>query len=475
MQRRGQQQQQQQQHQQQQQQQQNGGGGGGGGGMSSMGHGGGMGGMLGMGGGGGASHGQATGQMLQAGGLQYGGGMGGMPGGGGMGGMGGMGGGHPAGGSIEAMGTQAQAHYLLVLAHVMKCPSAHCTVPECAPTKALVTNHTRSCRAGDACTYPRCALSKRLMRHHRECPDQTCAICLPLRRRLAAAKVSVAAATAPNQQAQNANKRKAAKRKKEDEEADGAGAPGQGLPGDKKKRKGSDALANGQQVQADPRDHKKKRGSGAGVAVQPEPEPQMAVEHDLLEAGFSVTVHFPTGKRVSAAHFDPSMPGEWKHGTVMRSYIAPGQQQEVCYDIMMAEGREEKHVSHARCRMVCNVCLSDKRTFRPPPMFCEKCFTAIHQRWSYWEEVCAARRQTTEPRTRPSPRLATPNATTRSPLRSSPVPLTTPPLSYTPLPIPSPLSPFPLLSAGRRRGRAEAVQALLLRHQGLGAPQPSTV
>jgi len=22
-------------------------------------------------------------------------------------------------------------------------------------------------------------------------------------------------------------------------------------------------------------------------------------------------------------------------------------------------------------------------------MFCEKCFTAIHQRWSYWEEVCA--------------------------------------------------------------------------------------
>ena len=39
-------------------------------------------------------------------------------GGGGMGGMGGMGGGHPAGGSIEAMGTQAQAQYLLVLAHV---------------------------------------------------------------------------------------------------------------------------------------------------------------------------------------------------------------------------------------------------------------------------------------------------------------------------------------------------------------------
>ena len=47
---------------------------------------------------------------------------------------------------------------------------------------------------------------------------------------------------------------------------------------------------------------------------------------------------------------------------------------------------QEKAVAHARCRMVCYVCLSDKRAFRPPPMFCEKCFTAIHQRWSYWEE-----------------------------------------------------------------------------------------
>ena len=59
---------------------------------------------------------------------------------------------------------------------------------------------------------------------------------------------------------------------------------------------------------------------------------------------------------------------------------------EQIYDIMMADGREEKAVNHSRCRMVCYVCLSDKRAFRPPPMFCEKCFAAIHQRWSYWEE-----------------------------------------------------------------------------------------
>merc|ERR1719482_953597 len=111
------------------------------------------------------------------------------------------------------------AHYLLVLAHVMKCTNHECAVPECKPTKDLVTNHTRSCRAGDACQFPRCALSKRLMRHHRECPDQACAICLPLRRRLAAAKMGAVQSAAPPQQV----RRKPTKRKKGEEEEDDDG------------------------------------------------------------------------------------------------------------------------------------------------------------------------------------------------------------------------------------------------------------
>ena len=113
-------------------------------------------------------------------------------------------------------------------------------------------------------------------------------------------------------------------------------------------------------------------------------------ELDILESGFCVSVHFGSGKRASS-HLDIySGGGEWRHGVVMRSYISPDPKMAqydggVCYDIMV-DGKEEKGVAHGRCRMVCNVCLSDKRTFRPPPMFCEKCFTAIHQRWSYWEE-----------------------------------------------------------------------------------------
>ena len=325
------------------------------------------------------SHPSAAG-LLQAGAL--------LPslGGGGMGPMGAAMGMNsaslaPQGPSMENMGTQAQAHYLLVLAHVMKCPSAHCTVPECAPTKALVTNHTRSCRAGDACTYPRCALSKRLMRHHRECPDQQCQICLPLRRRLAAAKVNVAASSAPSQGpggAGNAARRKSSSKRKKDDEEDGADP----------KRKRKDGAPMGA---ADPRGggggSKKARGGGSHAA-QPTAlevqDAQMAAEQDVLESGFCVSVHFGHGKRQSQMIDDGR--GEWRSGIVMRTYISIAQGHETVYDIMMSDGREEKGVAHSRCRMVCNVCLSDKRAFRPPPMFCEKCFTAIHQRWSYWEE-----------------------------------------------------------------------------------------
>ena len=94
-----------------------------------------------------------------------------------------------------------------------------------------------------------------------------------------------------------------------------------------------------------------------------------------------MSVLFPTGRRGTA---DEGR-GDWKPGVVMRAYTSAHDDEPV-YDIMMLSGVEEKVVSHNRCRMVCGGCLTDKRVFKPPPMFCEKCFTAIHQRWSYWEE-----------------------------------------------------------------------------------------
>jgi len=124
----------------------------------------------------------------------------------------------------------------------------------------------------------------------------------------------------------------------------------------------------------------KKRALTAGPVEQ---EQQLVqAEYDVLESGFCVSVHFANGRRQAGPD---EVRGEWRSGIVMRTY-ASAYEEEPVYDIMMREGREEKCVSHSRCRMVCSVCLSDKRTFRPPPMFCEKCFTAIHQRWSYWEE-----------------------------------------------------------------------------------------
>ena len=89
------------------------------------------------------------------------------------------------------------ARYLLVIAHAMKCNDSHgCGMVDCKRTKELVANHTRSCTQGDACLYPRCALSKKLMLHHRQCRDQACAICVPLRRCMAAAKMSADASSA---------------------------------------------------------------------------------------------------------------------------------------------------------------------------------------------------------------------------------------------------------------------------------------
>lgn len=287
---------------------------------------------------------------------------------------------HGALGGLDSSSVQAQAHYLLVLAHVMKCANPNCSVTECATTKALVTNHTRSCRAGDACAYPRCALSKRLMRHHRECPDQNCPVCLPLRRRLQAAKMNVqtsqpsgADGSAP------AAKRSKTKRRKEDscaepvDENGESGAFSGAGSGPPSKRKRKDSHGGGSKKG-------KHSNSDAAAEAEQQKQQQMVQEVDMLEAGFAVTVHYPSHRRSSSENS-----GEWRPGTVLRAYTSPTTLEPV-YDIMMHSGVEEKGIAHERCRMVCNVCLTDKRAFKPPPMFCEKCFQAIHTRWSYWEE-----------------------------------------------------------------------------------------
>ena len=247
----------------------------------------------------------------------------------------------------------------------MKCVNPECQVPDCSSTKALVTNHTRQCRAGDACTYPRCALSKRLMRHHRECPDQACPICLPLRRRLAAAKMGAVAGQVP-QHAQNrpqaAEAQEGGRKKDDDDDYDA------------KRRR---ALQNGQQKAG-------RRLAPAQETVEIVP----AAELDILESGFCVSVLFVNSRRGLAGI---PAEGDWRPGVVMRAYTVP-HEREIVYDVMMAEtGVEEKAVQHSAAGWCATCCLCDKRAFRPPPMFCEKCAPppssqAIHQRWSYWEE-----------------------------------------------------------------------------------------
>ena len=73
---------------------------------------------------------------------------------------------------------------------------------------------------------------------------------------------------------------------------------------------------------------------------------QMAAEHDALESGFCVSVHFASGKRVTPGE---EMRGDWRSGIVMRAYRSTADD-EMVYDIMMAEGREERlHMRRTRC------------------------------------------------------------------------------------------------------------------------------
>jgi len=172
-------------------------------------------------------------------------------------------------------------------------------------------------------------------------------------------------------------RRKSSKRKKDDE------IDGESEAGGKRKRK--EQPMNGSAAGTSKDCH---RGGGSkskrAVAEKEVLEPQMAAEVDVLESGFSVTVHYANSRRSQSS--DEGARGEWRPGTVMRAYTSPLDEEPV-YDIMMHSGVEEKAVQHNRCRMVCSQCLSDKRAFKPPPLFCEKCFTAIHTRWSYWEEA----------------------------------------------------------------------------------------
>ena len=151
------------------------------------------------------------------------------------------------------------------------------------------------------------------MRHHRECPDQSCAICLPLRRRLAAAKIGVSTAGSQSAPPGQQPRRKTAKRKKDDEDD----AQGGNDPLSKRKRKdGSLAPAAGQKD----RGGAKKRGAGSAVAplataAQEAPqEAQMAGEGDFLESGFCVSVHFAAGKK--------SQPVEEMRGALPRTMQA---------------------------------------------------------------------------------------------------------------------------------------------------------
>jgi len=148
---------------------------------------------------------------------------------------------------------------------------------------------------------------------------------------------------------------------------------------------------------------KASAAASAALAAEQAAAETAAAAEDVLECGSCVDVFYPAvGKRASTDG-GVSSQGEWRVGTVVRAHIgnpagapapaggknstAAAYPSHVVYDVMIRGGVEEKCLARSRLRLVCATCLADKRTFKPPPMYCEKCLAGIHQRWRYWDEA----------------------------------------------------------------------------------------
>lgn len=76
-----------------------------------------------------------------------------------------------------------QQRWLLFLRHARKCvhPDGKCPESNCSTAQKL-WNHMISCKDLVQCKYPRCHGTKHLLHHHKNCRDQNCPVCVPVKR-----------------------------------------------------------------------------------------------------------------------------------------------------------------------------------------------------------------------------------------------------------------------------------------------------
>ncbi|XP_024976551.1 histone acetyltransferase HAC1-like isoform X1 [Cynara cardunculus var. scolymus] len=75
-----------------------------------------------------------------------------------------------------------QKRWLLFLIHARKCayPPGNCPEVHCITVQKLL-NHIMSCNAVTQCQYPRCHRTKTLLHHYKNCRDQNCPVCVPVK------------------------------------------------------------------------------------------------------------------------------------------------------------------------------------------------------------------------------------------------------------------------------------------------------
>ncbi|KAL4566216.1 hypothetical protein LXL04_030328 [Taraxacum kok-saghyz] len=75
-----------------------------------------------------------------------------------------------------------QKRWLLFLMHARKCayPPGNCPESNCITVQKLLS-HIMTCHNVNNCQYPRCQRSKVLLHHHKNCRDETCPVCVPVK------------------------------------------------------------------------------------------------------------------------------------------------------------------------------------------------------------------------------------------------------------------------------------------------------
>ena len=295
---------------------------------------------------------------------------------------------------------QKQQRWLLFLRHASKCqaPEGKCPVtPHCGVARKL-WHHVLACRE-PKCEYPRCVPSRELLSHHQRCREPRCVVCAPVREAL--------------QRRQQAQANEMKLRQMQQMQAQGhlpQGARGHGqvavnaygqpvVGPDGQMMMVPQQQMVLQQQEAKPatgRPPKRRKKEPTGKeeqSVQQFAQAAAQQQQAGLAAGTGLTVKGRQGTAAAAANglatsVVDTFPAE-DIDQHMRSLRAEREEREK--RDMKANGGAGKPAP-PKLQLapgvinenMCHLCLSERLTFEPPPLYCSTCAQRVKRAQQYW-------------------------------------------------------------------------------------------